>query len=90
MTFIETVPEDQAQGQLAEIYATEKSSNGFIPNYTRTFGHRPDLYLAWAQLVKTVRSAMDPNYVPPNPNTRTTFRGNPRQAMNFLDVLKGN
>lgn len=60
MTFIETVPEDQAQGQLAEIYATEKSSNGFIPNYTRTFGHRPDLYLAWAQLVKTVRSAMDP------------------------------
>lgn len=37
-----------------------------------------------------VRAAMDPNYVPPNPNTRTTFRGHPRQAMNFVDVLKGN
>ena len=42
------------------------------------------------QYFERVRSAMDPNYVPPNPNTRTTFRGNPRQAMNFIDVLKGN
>lgn len=37
-----------------------------------------------------VRSAMDPNYIPPNPNQRTTFRGHPRQAMSFVDVLKGN
>lgn len=42
------------------------------------------------QYFERVRSAMDPNYVPPNPNQRTTFRGNPRQAVNFLDVLKGN
>lgn len=37
-----------------------------------------------------VRKAMDPDYTPPSTNTRTTFRGNPRTAINFLDVLKGN
>lgn len=36
-----------------------------------------------------LRKAMDPEYVPPSANTRTTFRGNPRTAINFLDVLKG-
>lgn len=36
-----------------------------------------------------VRSAMDPNYIPTNTNTRTTFRGNPRTAKSFVDVLKG-
>lgn len=37
-----------------------------------------------------VRQAMDPDFVPPSANTRTTFRGNPRTAINFVDVLKGN
>lgn len=39
-----------------------------------------------------VRQAMDPEYVPSNTGTKTTFRGNPRQGgeMGWLDVLKGN
>lgn len=36
-----------------------------------------------------VRKAMDPNYVPVNRNSRTTFRGDPRVAVSFVDVLKG-
>lgn len=42
------------------------------------------------QYFDRVRQAMDPDYVPPSANTRTTFRGNPRTAINFVDMLKGN
>lgn len=54
-------------------------------------GHNKDKALELTrQYFQRVRQAMDPEYVPPNTNTRTTFRGNPGKAMNFVDVLKGN
>jgi hypothetical protein len=45
------------------------------------------------QYFKRIRQVMDPEgYIEPNPNTRTTFRGNPRTLGNtsFIDILKGN
>ena len=32
---------------------------GYVPNYTRAFSLRPDMFVVWTELIKTARSAMD-------------------------------
>jgi uncharacterized peroxidase-related enzyme len=59
MTFIETVPEDDAAGATAEIYATDRELNGFLPNFTQAFSLRPEVYAAWRQLNGAIKSGMD-------------------------------
>ncbi len=41
MTFIATIPEDQATGATAELYATDQETFGYLPNFTRAFSSRP-------------------------------------------------
>jgi uncharacterized peroxidase-related enzyme len=59
MTFIETVPEDEATGATAEMYATDKEAVGHLPNFTRAFSYRPAVYAAWRELNGAIRSSMD-------------------------------
>ncbi len=59
MAFIETVPEDDATGATAELYAADQEALGFLPNFTRVFSLRPEVYLAWKQLNGTIRGGMD-------------------------------
>lgn len=60
MSFLSTIPEADAVDELADIYSSAGSAMGYVPNYTRTFSHRPGLYRAWAGLIKEVALAMDP------------------------------
>lgn len=57
--FIQTVPEDAAQGPLADYYAQQRSSWGFLPDYAGAFSTRPDVAQAWAALNLTIRGGMD-------------------------------
>jgi uncharacterized peroxidase-related enzyme len=57
--FIDTVPEDDASGALAEFYRQQKSGWGFLPNFAGVFSTRPELASAWNQLNKAVRDGMD-------------------------------
>jgi len=59
MPFIETVPEHQAAGTTAEMYATEREVYGYVPNFTRAFSHRPAVYAAWRRLNRAIKSSMD-------------------------------
>src|SRR3954449_6235607 len=59
MTFTETVPEDQASGDVAAMYETDRQVFGFLPNFTKGFSLRPDVYAAWRQLNGAVKSNMD-------------------------------
>jgi uncharacterized peroxidase-related enzyme len=59
MTFIETVPEDQATGATAALYATDREAFGHLPNFTRAFSARPEVYGAWRQLNGAIKSGMD-------------------------------
>jgi len=59
MTFIETVPEQDAPAEVAAMYATDRRPDGGIPNYTRAFSHRPDVYAAWRQLNGAIKAGMD-------------------------------
>jgi uncharacterized peroxidase-related enzyme len=59
MTFIETVPTDQAAGDVAEMYETDRAVFGHVPNFTQAFSHRPDVYAAWRQLNGAIKAGMD-------------------------------
>jgi uncharacterized peroxidase-related enzyme len=59
MTFIETVPQDQAAGATAELYASDEETFGYLPNFTRAFSLRPEVYAAWRGLNGTIKSSMD-------------------------------
>ncbi len=57
--FIDTVAEANAVGEVADMYAGDREANGYVPNYTKTFSRRPELYGAWATLNKTIKSHLD-------------------------------
>jgi len=56
MTFIEPVPEDEAQGEVAEIYEDARATFGYVPNLARAFSLRPEVYRAWLQLNGAVKA----------------------------------
>lgn len=77
--FIEAVPEEAAEGALANYYRQQRAGWGFLPNYAAAFSTRPDVAQAWNALNATIRDGMD----------RRRFenrddRGGPRST---LDVL---
>jgi uncharacterized peroxidase-related enzyme len=59
MAFTETVPESEAAGAVAEMYATDREVFGDLPNFTRAFSLRPDVYAAWRSLNGAIKSNMD-------------------------------
>ena len=59
MTFIETIPEDDAAGATAELYAAAREASGFLPNSVQVFGARPAVHAAWLQLNGAIKAAMD-------------------------------
>jgi uncharacterized peroxidase-related enzyme len=60
MSYLTTVPESDADDDLIAIYASAEQAMGYVPNYTRTFSHRPGLYRAWTNLIKDISSVMAP------------------------------
>src|ERR1700759_42887 len=59
MTFIETVPEPEADGAVAAMYATDREVFGHLPNLTQVFSSRPDVYAAWRALNGAIKANMD-------------------------------
>ena len=59
MTFIETIDEDAAEGQLAELYASAREARGSVPNLMRVFSLRPQVYAAWEELKSSIAGSMD-------------------------------
>lgn len=57
--FIDPVPEDGAPAPVAEMYARDRRTWGFLPTFTRAFSHHPDAYAAWLQLITAIRGNMD-------------------------------
>jgi uncharacterized peroxidase-related enzyme len=60
VSFIATVPESDATGEVAEIYDRTVEVMGHLPNYTKAFSQRPGVYKTWSRLIGSIRSNMDP------------------------------
>ena len=58
MAFIATVGAPDATGDTADMYAAAIAANGYLPNMTQLFGHRPEVMRAWAALVGSIRANM--------------------------------
>jgi uncharacterized peroxidase-related enzyme len=59
MAFIEPIPEEDAEGATAEMYAADLDEDGYVANSTKAFGHRPAVFAAWRQLGSSIGGSMD-------------------------------
>jgi uncharacterized peroxidase-related enzyme len=59
MAFLETIPDEEASGAVADAYRADEARLGYVPNYTRVFAHRPAVYDAWQKLNGAIRGGMD-------------------------------
>jgi uncharacterized peroxidase-related enzyme len=59
MTFVQTIPEEDASAELAELYDADRASFGHLPNFSRAFSLRPGVYAAWRQLNAEIKAGMD-------------------------------
>jgi uncharacterized peroxidase-related enzyme len=59
MTFIETVPETDATGPVAEMYEVDRATFGYLPNFAKAFSLHPEVYAAWRQLNGAIKTNMD-------------------------------
>ncbi len=58
MAFIEPLPDDQVDDRIRELYEADTERFGFVPNFTRTFARRPQVYQAWKQLNGAIQQSM--------------------------------
>ena len=59
MTFIHTIPEDQAETDVKKMYEENKADFGYLPNYVQAFSLRPDMMAVWGQFLGTLNRHMD-------------------------------
>jgi uncharacterized peroxidase-related enzyme len=59
MAFIQMPPDQAGDDQIAELFADDQRTLGFVANYTTMFAHRPKVYAAWEQLKEAVKANMD-------------------------------
>lgn len=59
MAFIDTIPPAQAAGETRAMYARQQSTYGYVPNYAKVFGHRPEVMVRWGRLLAEIRRPMD-------------------------------
>lgn len=58
MAFIQTVPAEQATDKLQELYNDDLKNLGYVANYTKAMSLRPEVIMAWRNLIGTIRSKM--------------------------------
>ncbi len=59
MAFIETISDEQVSGPAEDMFEADRSTFGFVPNFTRAFAHRPAVYQGWRQLNGAIKASMD-------------------------------
>jgi uncharacterized peroxidase-related enzyme len=56
VTFVETVPEDEATGEVAALYRESREQNGYLQNFVQAFSLRPEVLRAWQQLNGAIKA----------------------------------
>ena len=59
MFFSETIEGKNASPALQQLYDKNKATLGYVTNYTRLFSHRPDLMVAWINLIGSICDHVD-------------------------------
>ena len=59
MAYVRTVPVEQAQGPIKEIYDEDLAASGIVQNYAQALSLRPDILRAYRGLSGAIRSHLD-------------------------------
>lgn len=59
MSIIATPEPGEATGDVAEIYAEDEKSLGYVPSHTRVMAVNPEAYRAWEGLITSIARPMD-------------------------------
>jgi hypothetical protein len=59
MSYIETIAADEAEGAVREMYEHQQEHWGYIPNYVKSFSHRPEVMARWGRLLAEIRRPLD-------------------------------
>lgn len=59
MAFIELIGDDTASDERRRLLDSDRDAAGDVPNFTRLFAHRPEVYEAWRALKSAVAGGMD-------------------------------
>jgi len=59
MAFIDTITPTDSTGPTREMYSHQQDAYGFVPNYAKVFGHRPEVMVRWGRLLAEIRRPMD-------------------------------
>jgi uncharacterized peroxidase-related enzyme len=57
--YLQEIRDDEADGDVAELYAADRAGMGHVANYTKAFAPRPGVYRAWQALNGAIKAAMD-------------------------------
>jgi uncharacterized peroxidase-related enzyme len=60
MPYLQTVPPEDASGEVKAMYDQDLAAQGYVANYTRAFSTRPDVLQRWLALKDAITSGMDP------------------------------
>jgi uncharacterized peroxidase-related enzyme len=60
MPYLPTVPPEEAAGDVKAMYDNDLAAQGYVANYTRTFGRRPEVLQGWLTLKNAITAGMDP------------------------------
>lgn len=59
MSYIETVSPACAEGPVLEMYERQQDHWGYVPNYAKSFSHRPEVMARWGRLLAEIRRPLD-------------------------------
>ena len=59
MSFIETISLEDAEGEVREMYERQQGAWGYVPNYAKSFSHRPEVMARWGRLLAELRRPLD-------------------------------
>lgn len=59
MSFIDTIPAKEADGAVRDMYERQQGAWGYVPNYAKSFCHRPEVMARWGRLLAEIRRPLD-------------------------------
>jgi hypothetical protein len=59
MSYIDTIPVNDATGEVRQMYERQQEAWGYVPNYAKSFCHRPAVMERWGKLLAELKRPMD-------------------------------
>ncbi|MEJ2275611.1 MAG: hypothetical protein P8Y01_13745 [Woeseiaceae bacterium] len=59
MSYIETVSPEDAASDVRAMYERQQRHWGYVPNYAKSFSHRPEVMARWGRLLAEIRRPLD-------------------------------